>query len=191
MGCGHSCRADGDWTPCDKDESWSRPYPPSAWHGCFHFRPRCRWRGPAVKRRSASPSDRPIFLTPHLMKTFHTLGALIAAAAEQNEIKTTVPFILDGGGDDPRFIAAWNSCAVHVFQGSVHSNGSLRGGNAGGLRRLAMNQFPGLGFRTLGQSTSQTNRNRRFFCFIFSFKYLEGVTILWKRLVWTASFGCL
>lgn len=145
MGCGHSCRADGDWTPRDKDESWSRPYPPSAWHGW------CRWRGPAVKRRSASPSDRPIFLTPHLMKTFHTLGALIAAAAEQNEIKTIVPFILDGGGDDPRFIAAWNSCAVHVFQGSAHSNGSLRGGNAGELRRLAMNQFPGLGFRTPGK----------------------------------------
>lgn len=56
------------------------------------------------------------------MKTFHTLGALIAATAEQNEIKTIVPFILEGGREDPGFIAASNSCAVHIFQGSVHSN---------------------------------------------------------------------
>lgn len=60
--------------------------------------PWCSWRIAAVKHRSASPSDRPIFLMPYLMKTFHTLGALIAASAEQNEIKKMiVPFRIEVG----------------------------------------------------------------------------------------------
>lgn len=42
---------------------------------------------------------------PDLMKTFHTLGALIATTAEQNEIKDDCT-IQDGGEDDPSFIPA-------------------------------------------------------------------------------------
>lgn len=41
----------------------------------------------------------------YLMKTFHTLGDLIAATAEQNEIKNDCT-TQDGGGDDPGFIPA-------------------------------------------------------------------------------------
>lgn len=41
------------------------------------------------------------------MKTFHTLGALIATTAEQNEIKDDCT-IQDGGEDDPSFIPASN-----------------------------------------------------------------------------------
>lgn len=152
MECVHSFHADGDRTPRDKGESWSRPYPPKRlkWMLPLHAPVRSRWRGAAIKRRSASLSDRPVFLIPHLMKTFHTLGALIAATAEQTKTETMVPFILDGGGNDPCLIAASSSCAVHIFQGSIHSNWSLRGGNAGASWKLAMNQFLGLGFRTPG-----------------------------------------
>lgn len=57
----------------------------------------------AVKHKSAPLSDRPIFLIPYLMKTFHTLGALITTTAEQNEIKNDCT-IWDGGGDGPSFI---------------------------------------------------------------------------------------
>lgn len=39
------------------------------------------------------------------MKTFHTLGDLIAATAKQNEIKNDCT-TQDGGGDDAGFIPA-------------------------------------------------------------------------------------
>lgn len=42
---------------------------------------------------------------PYSMKTFHTLGALIAATAKQNEIKNDSA-IQNGGGDEPSFIPA-------------------------------------------------------------------------------------
>lgn len=42
---------------------------------------------------------------PSLMKTFHTLRDLIAATAEQSEIKNDC-ITQDGGGDDSGFIPA-------------------------------------------------------------------------------------
>lgn len=67
------------------------------------FMPYCSWRIVAVKHRSTSHSDGPVFLMLYLMKTLHILGALIAASAEQNEIKNDCA-IQDGGGDDPSFV---------------------------------------------------------------------------------------
>lgn len=57
------------------------------------------------KAHDRFPSNRLIFLMPSLMKTFHTLRDLIAATAEQSEIKNDC-ITQDGGGDDSGFIPA-------------------------------------------------------------------------------------
>lgn len=59
----------------------------------------------AVKHKPAPLSDRPVFLIPYLMKTFYTLGVLIATPAKQNVIKNDRT-IQDGGRDGPGFITA-------------------------------------------------------------------------------------
>lgn len=91
---------------------------------------------------------------PSLMKMLHTVGALIASWAEQNEIKNDCA-IQVGRRTSSAFSPLEASCTVHILQVCAHSNWITAERRAGVCGRLVRNQVLRLGSRTLGRANLQ------------------------------------